>query len=199
MRQRQKTRFGAFEQSVLEALFDVSVPMTVNSIFTALGNEGKPKNGALATTLGRLEDDALVSSEWGEAKAVRGGRRSRQFSITTAGRRAIRDVKKRQELIDLARSMSANAPKPEPIQTKMVTKVYLARMTESDKGHSYYVTIRNHRDQETTPYVTRVLDQALMERDEWAAFFGIEATPYTEDGVVIEASMVMHNFGDDDA
>jgi PadR family transcriptional regulator PadR len=44
--------------------------------------------GALYTTLERLEAKGLISSEWGEPTAVRGGRRKRYYSIEAPGQRA---------------------------------------------------------------------------------------------------------------
>ena len=46
--------------------------------------------GAIYTTLQRLEDKALVSSEMSEPTAVRGGRAKRCYRVTTAGSKALR-------------------------------------------------------------------------------------------------------------
>jgi PadR family transcriptional regulator, regulatory protein PadR len=50
--------------------------------------------GAVYTTLQRLKDKGLVTSEASEPLPVRGGRSRRQFTITSAGRRAIRDAER---------------------------------------------------------------------------------------------------------
>ncbi len=46
--------------------------------------------GAIYTTLQRLEDKALVSSEMSEPTAVRGGRAKRCYRVTAAGSKALR-------------------------------------------------------------------------------------------------------------
>ena len=51
------------------------------------------------TTLQRLEEKGFLSSQMGGATAERGGRRKRFFTVTAAGRKALRDVKQvREEL-----------------------------------------------------------------------------------------------------
>ena len=67
--------------------------------------------GAIYTTLQRLEEKGLVSSRTTEPLPVRGGRSRRQFKVTAAGQRAIRDAQR------VAASVWAgvNSPiKPEP-------------------------------------------------------------------------------------
>ncbi len=51
--------------------------------------------GAIYTTLERLAEKGLVSSKNTEPLAVRGGRSRRQFKLTAAGGRAIRDAEQR--------------------------------------------------------------------------------------------------------
>ena len=50
--------------------------------------------GAVYTTLQRLEDKGLLTSHASDPLPVRGGRSRRQFTLTTAGRRAIRDAER---------------------------------------------------------------------------------------------------------
>ncbi|RIV21664.1 PadR family transcriptional regulator [Fibrisoma montanum] len=51
------------------------------------------------TTLQRLEEKGFLASRMGGATAERGGRRKRFFTVTAAGRKALRDVKQvREEL-----------------------------------------------------------------------------------------------------
>ncbi|GAB3698864.1 hypothetical protein GCM10027592_24340 [Spirosoma flavus] len=45
------------------------------------------------TTLQRLEEKGFLSSQMGGATAERGGRRKRFFTVTSAGRRALSEVK----------------------------------------------------------------------------------------------------------
>jgi len=48
--------------------------------------------GAVYTTLQRLEEKGFVSSRTTDPLPVRGGRARRQFKVTAAGRRAMRDA-----------------------------------------------------------------------------------------------------------
>ena len=50
--------------------------------------------GAIYTTLQRLEDKGLLTSHAGEPLPVRGGRTRRQYTLTGAGARAIRDARR---------------------------------------------------------------------------------------------------------
>jgi PadR family transcriptional regulator PadR len=48
--------------------------------------------GALQTVLRRLEQKGYLTSEFGEATQVRGGKRKRYFTLTNLGSRAIRET-----------------------------------------------------------------------------------------------------------
>jgi PadR family transcriptional regulator, regulatory protein PadR len=48
--------------------------------------------GAMRTALQRLEDKGLLSSEFGEATSVRGGKRKRFFRVTPYGKKALERV-----------------------------------------------------------------------------------------------------------
>lgn len=48
--------------------------------------------GAMRTALQRLEDKGLLSSEFGEATSVRGGKRKRFFKVTPYGKKALEQV-----------------------------------------------------------------------------------------------------------
>jgi PadR family transcriptional regulator, regulatory protein PadR len=50
--------------------------------------------GALYTTLQRLEDKGLLTSHLGEPLPVRGGRSRRQFTVSGAGARALREAER---------------------------------------------------------------------------------------------------------
>lgn len=50
--------------------------------------------GAIYTTLQRLEDKGLVKSRASEPMPVRGGRSRRQFTLSGAGSRALRDAER---------------------------------------------------------------------------------------------------------
>ncbi|MCE7041822.1 PadR family transcriptional regulator [Dyadobacter sp. CY312] len=49
--------------------------------------------GALQTVLRRLEDKGLLTSMFGEATKVRGGKRKRYFTVTPEGQKVLNDVK----------------------------------------------------------------------------------------------------------
>jgi DNA-binding PadR family transcriptional regulator len=51
------------------------------------------------TTLQRLEAKGFLSSAMGGATAERGGRRKRYFTVTAAGRKALREVKQTRTLL----------------------------------------------------------------------------------------------------
>lgn len=48
--------------------------------------------GAMRTALGRLEKKGLLESEFGEATAVRGGKRKRYFKVTPYGKKVLDEV-----------------------------------------------------------------------------------------------------------
>lgn len=52
--------------------------------------------GSLQTVLRRLEEKGYLSSEFGEATSVRGGKRKRFFSVTTAGKKVLREAKEQR-------------------------------------------------------------------------------------------------------
>ncbi|RAW00379.1 PadR family transcriptional regulator [Pseudochryseolinea flava] len=52
--------------------------------------------GALQTVLRRLEDKGYLSSEFGEATNVRGGKRKRYFSLTSLGSRVLRETQEQR-------------------------------------------------------------------------------------------------------
>lgn len=49
--------------------------------------------GALQTVLKRLEEKGLVQSEFGEATAVRGGKRKRFYEITSSGKQMLAETR----------------------------------------------------------------------------------------------------------
>ncbi|MFY0688185.1 MAG: helix-turn-helix transcriptional regulator [Cyclobacteriaceae bacterium] len=51
--------------------------------------ERKVSVGAMRTALNRLEKKGFLSSEFGEATAVRGGKRKRYFQVTPMGKKAL--------------------------------------------------------------------------------------------------------------
>ena len=179
-------RLGVLERDVLEAIETLPEgDRAGGDIAAEIGRKYGRKQSVPSTytTLTRLEDKGLVSVQTTEPTRVRGGRRKKVYSVTDKGRASLESDRV-----------------PMPVRTaKLVTKVSVTRMEEASKGTSYWVTITNSLNQSTTPYTSRILDQALMEADEWAAFFGVPMTPYfDETGTEIKPSMTLHNFDEDD-
>ena len=52
--------------------------------------------GALQTVLRRLEDKGMLSSAFGEATNIRGGKRKRYFTLTPTGQKTLRDAKEQR-------------------------------------------------------------------------------------------------------
>jgi len=55
--------------------------------------------GALQTVLRRLEDKGFLTSEFGEATKMRGGKRKRFFTVTSLGKSTLREAK--EQRVDL--------------------------------------------------------------------------------------------------
>ena len=49
--------------------------------------------GAIQTVLKRLEDKKMVSSLFGEATKIRGGKRKRYYTVTVEGKRVLKNTK----------------------------------------------------------------------------------------------------------
>jgi len=52
--------------------------------------------GALQTVLRRLEQKGFLTSEFGEATQVRGGKRKRYFTVTQYGQKAMEEIKEQR-------------------------------------------------------------------------------------------------------
>jgi DNA-binding PadR family transcriptional regulator len=82
---------GEFEQLVMFAVLHLapdSYGMTVRSAIEERTGRAASA-GAVYTTLDRLEKRGLVKSSWGEATAMRGGKRKRHYVLTSAGHDAL--------------------------------------------------------------------------------------------------------------
>ena len=83
---------GEFEQIVLLAVLRVRDDAYGVAITEEIHRETR-RDVTLAsvyTTLARLEEKGFVTSSLGEPTAARGGRRKRYYTVTAAGRRALR-------------------------------------------------------------------------------------------------------------
>ena len=81
---------GGFEMDVIRVImrkagkaYGVSIAEGVETDTGRL-----PSPGAIYTTLERLEKKGLVTSNWGEPTAERGGRRKRLYQLTADGAKA---------------------------------------------------------------------------------------------------------------
>ena len=88
-------RLGEFEEIVLltvailhEEAYGVAI---IEEMEKRLGR--KVSIGALQTVLRRLEDKGLLSSAFGEATNIRGGKRKRFFTLTKSGQKALNETK----------------------------------------------------------------------------------------------------------
>ena len=93
---------GDLEQLVMLAVLRVGDGAYGVSVQQELAERGG-RDVTLATvhkTLARLEDKGLVASRTGEPTPVRGGRRRRHFTVTSAGRATLR------QSLDVTRRMA---------------------------------------------------------------------------------------------
>ena len=89
-----KYTLGEFEEVVMltvAILFENAYGITIKEdIEKRL--ERKVSVGAMRTALSRLEKKGFLKSEFGEATAVRGGKRKRYFKVTPEGKDALDHV-----------------------------------------------------------------------------------------------------------
>ncbi len=85
---------GEFEEVVLltvailyENAYGIAIKEDIES---RLGR--KVSVGAMRTALSRLEKKGLLESEFGEATAIRGGKRKRYFKVTPFGKKELEEV-----------------------------------------------------------------------------------------------------------
>jgi PadR family transcriptional regulator PadR len=88
------TYLGEFEEIVLLAVgilrdnaYGVSIRQEIED-----QTQRNVNIGAVHTALHRLEEKCYLSSQFGEAEEVRGGKRKRLFTLTTAGIKTLRDA-----------------------------------------------------------------------------------------------------------
>lgn len=91
----KKTQLGEFEEIVL---LTVAV-LHAEAYGVSIKNELERRLGygisvgALQTALKRMEEKGFLDSWWGEASNVRGGKRKRYYQVTTAGQKALQEIK----------------------------------------------------------------------------------------------------------
>src|SRR5882672_6148687 len=87
----EQINLGEFEQVVLLAILRLRDHAYGASIRAEIAKctERDPTPGALYTTLDRLEDKGLVTTNMGDPTAKRGGRRKRFYAVSAIGVRAV--------------------------------------------------------------------------------------------------------------
>ena len=89
-----KESIGNFEEVVLltvAVLYKDAYGITIKSELESR-LEREVSLGAMRTALKRLEKKGFLNSEFGEATAVRGGKRKRYFKVTPSGKRVLEQV-----------------------------------------------------------------------------------------------------------
>ncbi len=89
-----KYSIGEFEEIVMltiAILYDNAYGITIKEEIEKRMDR-KVSVGAMRTALKRLENKGFLKSNFGEATAVRGGKRKRYFRITESGKQALDQV-----------------------------------------------------------------------------------------------------------
>lgn len=90
----EKYSLGEFEEVVMltvAVLHDKAYGVAIQADIEQRLNR-KVSVGAMRTALKRLEAKGYLESEFGEATAVRGGKRKRYYKVTLYGRKALEQV-----------------------------------------------------------------------------------------------------------
>jgi DNA-binding PadR family transcriptional regulator len=94
-------QLGEFEEIVMLTvgiLYDQAYGVAVIDEIEQRLNR-KVSIGALQTVLRRLEKKGYLSSEFGEATNIRGGKRKRYFSLTMLGSRVLRETQEQRQAL----------------------------------------------------------------------------------------------------
>jgi PadR family transcriptional regulator PadR len=92
---------GAFEQAILITIFQLGDAAYGRAVFHELNDNvwKKGSAGAVYTTLERLENRGLLSSELREGTSIRAGRPRRYYSITPKGALALNSAREAMTMI----------------------------------------------------------------------------------------------------
>ena len=89
-----KNSIGEFEEVILltvavlyENAYGISIKQDIENRLNR-----KVSVGAMRTALSRLEKKGFLKSEFGEATAIRGGKRKRYYRVTPYGKKALEQV-----------------------------------------------------------------------------------------------------------
>ncbi len=90
----KKNRVGEFQELILMAIIVLQQEAYGNSIQRELEERlGESISiGAIQTALKRMEVKGLVTSVWGDASSVRGGKRKRLYQATPFAEQVLRDM-----------------------------------------------------------------------------------------------------------
>ncbi len=96
-----KNHLGEFEEVVLLTVAILHGEAYAVGIMEEIEErlERKVSIGSLQVVLRRLEDKGLLTSAFGEATKIRGGKRKRYFQLTNFGKKALTETK--QQRLDL--------------------------------------------------------------------------------------------------
>jgi len=90
----EKYTIGEFEEVIMltvAVLYQNAYGISIKEEIERRLNR-KVSVGAMRTALQRLEDKGFLSSEFGEATAVRGGKRKRFYQVTLYGKKALEQI-----------------------------------------------------------------------------------------------------------
>ena len=91
----KKTKLGEFEELVLLAV----IVLKEEAFGVAIKRELETRLnqnlsvGSIQSALKRMEQKGHLTSEWGEASKVRGGKRKRLYQVTSAGRSVLEEMR----------------------------------------------------------------------------------------------------------
>ncbi len=90
----KKNRLGEFQELILMAVILLREQAHGNEIQRELESRLNERlsMGAIQTALKRMEDKGLLTSEWGEATPVRGGKRRKYYTATPYARKVLEEM-----------------------------------------------------------------------------------------------------------
>ncbi|MDQ3394276.1 MAG: PadR family transcriptional regulator [Bacteroidota bacterium] len=91
----KKTKLGEFQELILMAVVVLQEDAYGNEIQRELEERlgERLSVGAIQTALKRMEEKGFLTSEWGEATKIRGGKRKRIYTATPYGQQVLREMK----------------------------------------------------------------------------------------------------------
>ena len=99
----KKSRLGEFQELVLMTVIILEENAYGNEVLRELEKrlDEQLSVGAVQTALKRMEEKGFLTSEWGKASRLRGGKRKRIYSATPYAHRVLRELREiRSQLWD---------------------------------------------------------------------------------------------------